>query len=61
MRRHIPAKELEAFAAAILQAAGYTAAESTRTAQSLLLSDLVGYSSHGVIRVTEYVSSLQMK
>ena len=61
MTRHIPAKELEAFAAAILQAAGYTAAESTRTAQSLILSDLVGYSSHGVIRVTEYVSSLQRK
>ncbi|MCB9988243.1 MAG: Ldh family oxidoreductase [Rhodospirillales bacterium] len=49
---------LESFAATLLQAGGFTQEEAGITAQSLVLSNLYGHDSHGVIRIIEYLSSL---
>ncbi len=55
----IPAPQLKAFAAAILEAGGFTREESEITAKSLILSNLMGHDSHGIIRVVEYTSYLK--
>lgn len=55
---NIDAAALEGFASGLLLAAGYTAHEAEATARSLVLSNLYGHDSHGVIRVHEYISAL---
>ncbi len=57
--RILPAPALENWAADILKAAGFTDEESRITARSLVLSDLMGHPSHGVIRVTRYAFFLR--
>lgn len=51
----IPAPRLTEIAASLLQAGGFTENEAQVTAQSLVLSNIMGYDSHGVIRVPSYV------
>lgn len=46
------------FAEALFVAAGFSLEEATYTAQSLVLSDLLGLHSHGVLRVPAYVYGL---
>ncbi len=46
---------LEEFATALLQADGFTSEESDITAKSLILSNLYGHDSHGIIRVPQYI------
>lgn len=53
------APALRDFAADLLQAGGFTAEEARITAQSLVLSNLLGHDSHGVIRVAEYLHDLK--
>jgi len=55
----IPADRLQAFAAAVLEAGGFTHEEAALTAKSLVQSNLMGYDSHGVVRVAEYVACLR--
>ncbi len=55
----VAADVLRDFAAALLVAGRFAAEESARTADSLVLSDLSGYESHGVVRVLEYTSALR--
>lgn len=50
---------LEKFAADLLIAGGYGEDESRVTAESLILSNLLGYDSHGVIRVLVYLYFLK--
>lgn len=50
---------LQDYAAALLAAGGYTQKEADRTARSLVLSNLKGHDSHGVMRVAEYIKGLQ--
>ncbi len=50
---------LQDFAVAILEAGGFTQEEAALTAQSLVQSNLMGYDSHGVVRVAEYVGCLR--
>lgn len=45
---------LRIFAKDLLIAGGYTEEEAETTAQSLILSNLMGYDSHGIVRVREY-------
>ncbi len=52
---YINPSTLEKFAAALLQADGFTSEESDMTAKSLILSNLCGHDSHGVIRVPHYI------
>ncbi|TVQ84118.1 MAG: Ldh family oxidoreductase [Micavibrio sp.] len=54
----IAAAKLQKFAAEILQGGGFAAEEAEITAKSLVLADLLGHPSHGVIRVIEYTSFL---
>jgi len=53
------AKPLEEGCAKIFRAAGLTEAESKQVAHSLVLSNLMGHDSHGVIRVTQYLQLLE--
>lgn len=55
----IQADSLQAFAAALLEAGGYSAEEAAQTARSLVTANLLGYDSHGVIRVAEYLVFLK--
>lgn len=55
----IDVSALEIFAAQLLTAGGFTAEEATLTAKSLVLSDLMGHESHGVMRIKQYVDSLK--
>src|SRR4051812_18313751 len=55
----ISADKLRAFAGALLQTGGFSHEEAELTAKSLIQSNLMGYDSHGVIRVAEYVSELK--
>jgi uncharacterized oxidoreductase len=55
----ILADKLRAFADALLQAGGFSPEEAALTAKSLIQSNLMGYDSHGVIRVAEYVGELK--
>ncbi len=54
----ITAEALRDFAAKILEGGGFTREESVITAKSLVLANLMGHDSHGVIRVMEYTSFL---
>ena len=50
---------LEVLAAKILVAAGAGEDEATAVARYLVMSDLVGHASHGVLRVRQYVEQIQ--
>lgn len=51
--------ELKGHCAQIFQAAGLEPAEAGRIAWSLVLSNLMGHDSHGVVRVSQYVDALK--
>ena len=55
----VPADKLESFAADLLQAGGFTAEEAEITAKSLILSNLMGHDSHGMVRATQYTEELK--
>jgi uncharacterized oxidoreductase len=55
----IPPSALSRFARDLLAAAGVTHEEAALVAESLVESNLRGYDSHGVMRVTEYVGQLR--
>lgn len=50
----VDAKGLENFAADLLKAGGFTPDEAQATAKSLILSNLAGHDSHGIMRVRQY-------
>jgi uncharacterized oxidoreductase len=50
--------ELATFVARIFEAAGAPPAHAQLVADSLVLSDLVGHASHGVVRVRQYLASV---
>ena len=50
---------LEVLAAKILVAAGANSDEASAVARYLVMSDLVGHASHGVLRVKQYVEQIQ--
>jgi len=49
------AQTLEKFASDLLQADGFSKSESDTTAKSLILSNLYGHDSHGIMRVPQYI------
>ena len=51
----IDAQALTSFATAIFERSGIPSAEAQQVAQSLVLANLKGHDSHGVIRIIEYV------
>lgn len=55
----IPHDTLESFAADLLHAGGFTQDEAKITARSLILSNLMGHDSHGIVRVREYNEDLK--
>lgn len=54
----VPADKLESFAADLLQAAGFAQDEAAITSKSLVLSNLMGHDSHGIVRVKQYCDEL---
>jgi uncharacterized oxidoreductase len=59
MHNHISIRPLEDFITALFTAGGFNAAEARATAESLVLSEIMGHPSHGVIRVKEYLKALE--
>lgn len=55
----VPHDKLETFAADLLEAGGFAADEAKITAKSLILSNLMGHDSHGIVRVREYNEDLK--
>ena len=55
----IEAVKLEKMCADIFEGAGLSSEEATRVAQSLVLSNLMGHDSHGVIRLPQYIDRLK--
>jgi uncharacterized oxidoreductase len=55
----IPAGRLREIAASLLGAGGFTPEESGMTAKSLVLSNLLGHDSHGVVRIAQYLHELK--
>lgn len=55
----VPAPRLTEIAATLLKAGGFTEAEAKVTSQSLVLSNLLGYDSHGVVWVSQYINELK--
>ncbi|MBM3992994.1 MAG: Ldh family oxidoreductase [Planctomycetes bacterium] len=53
------AEKLTAFAKAMFLAAGVPEDEATRVATSLVLANLCGHDSHGMIRVIQYVDAIK--
>ncbi|MCZ6634609.1 MAG: Ldh family oxidoreductase [bacterium] len=51
--------KLEGACAAIFEGAGLAAEEAVRVTHSLMLANLMGHDSHGVIRVVQYIQALQ--
>ena len=56
---HVSPRALEDLAAAILISAGASEDEATAVARYLVMSDLVGHASHGVLRIKQYVEQIQ--
>ncbi len=56
---HVTPDALEELAAKILVAAGAGGDEAIAVARYLVMSDLVGHASHGVLRVKQYVEQIQ--
>jgi LDH2 family malate/lactate/ureidoglycolate dehydrogenase len=57
--RIVGAEPLEAFAAAVLEAGGLIPEDARLTARSLVQANLRGVDSHGVLRLIQYVRTLQ--
>lgn len=57
--KKIAADLLTKFAEALLAAGGFTSEEAKEIAASLILSELMGHGSHGVMRVKEYLQALK--
>ena len=55
----IQIEKLEYMCARISEGAGLSEEEAQRIAQSLVLSNLMGHDSHGVIRVAQYITALK--
>jgi uncharacterized oxidoreductase len=55
----IQIEKLRYMCARIFEGAGLSEEEAQRIAQSLVLSNLMGHDSHGVIRVTQYIKALK--
>ena len=55
----VPAADLAAFCAKLLEAGGCSAAEGQRVAGRLIIANLTGHDSHGVARVPRYVGMVQ--
>jgi len=55
----IPAAALEGFAAGLLRAGGFTAAQAPAVAELLVWADLRGMASHGVLRIPRYVEMVE--
>lgn len=53
------AEKLTAFAKSLFLAAGVPADEAERVAQSLVLANLCGHDSHGMIRIVQYVDAIK--
>lgn len=53
------AEKLTAFAGSLFRAAGVPEAEADRVAQSLVLANLCGHDSHGMIRVVQYADAIK--
>lgn len=56
----IPYQELETIAEEIFRKAGFEQEESDFMAKELVLANLVGYDSHGVIRIPQYLDQMKM-
>lgn len=56
---HCPPARLERLAATILAGAGAAGDEAKSVAHYLVMSDLVGHASHGVLRVKQYVEQIR--
>ena len=55
----LTAERLLAYARSIFEAAGAPAGAAQRVAESLVLSNLVGHDSHGVIRIPQYIKAIR--
>ncbi len=55
----IDVESLEQVCARIMKGAGLSGAEAHRISRSLVLSNLMGHDSHGVIRLPQYVQALE--
>ena len=55
----IAVNDLKLGCSRVFQGAGLSEGEATRVAHSLVLSNLMGHDSHGVIRVVQYVDALK--
>jgi LDH2 family malate/lactate/ureidoglycolate dehydrogenase len=55
----VDAKQVATFATAVLQAVGVPAADAELVADSLLVADLWGHQSHGVMRLSWYVNRIR--
>ena len=53
------AEKLTAFADSLFRACGVPAEEAARVAQSLVLANLCGHDSHGMIRVIQYANAIK--
>jgi uncharacterized oxidoreductase len=53
------AEKLTAFADSLFRASGVPAEEAARVAQSLVLANLCGHDSHGMIRVIQYADAIK--
>src|SRR5688500_8945379 len=54
----VPAEQLRSMSETIFQAAGATPAIAAAVAEALVLANLSGHDSHGVIRIPAYVGSI---
>lgn len=55
----LTASQLTKFAESLLVAGGFTTGEANKIAASLTLSEMMGHSSHGIMRVKEYLQDLK--
>jgi uncharacterized oxidoreductase len=55
----LSAEKLTAFADSLFRATGVPADEAARVAQSLVLANLCGHDSHGMIRVVQYADAIK--
>ena len=56
----ISSASLQAFAAALLRAGGFTADQAEQTAAMLVWANLRGADSHGVLRIPRYVEMVEL-
>jgi LDH2 family malate/lactate/ureidoglycolate dehydrogenase len=59
--RRVPASGLQRVVLEIFQRCGLSAADAGLVAETLVIADLQGVHSHGVLRVPEYVQALQVR